>query len=58
MDFLQEIKKDQKKLEDDAAKDKASDELMETEALVKKEKISMYRFFQDMKTVGETGLKE
>ena len=58
MDFLQEIKKDQKKLDDDAAKDNASDELMETEALVKTEKISMYRFFQDMKTVGETGLKE
>ena len=57
MDFLQEIKKDQKKLED-LAKGDEDDEPMETEVVTKKEKVSMYRFFQDMKTLGETGLKE
>ena len=58
MDFLQEIKKDQKKLEDSLAKEGENDELMETEVKAKKEKVSMYRFFQDMKTIGETEINE
>ena len=34
------------------------DVLMVSEVQAKKEKVSMYRFFQDMKVVGETEIKE
>ena len=34
------------------------DVLMVNEVQAKKEKVSMYRFFQDMKVVGETEIKE
>ena len=58
MDFLQEIKKDQKELEKAFEKANEDDVLMEKVVPAKKEPISMYRFFQDMKAVGETEIKE
>ena len=58
MNFLQEIKKDQKELEKELEKINEDDVLMVNEVQAKKEKVSMYRFFQDMKVVGETEIKE
>ena len=57
MDFLQEIKKDQQKMEQEQLdKDKFEENPQEKSKSKEKEMLSMYRFFEDMKTMGETAI--
>ncbi len=59
MDFLQEIKKDQQKMEPHSIeKDEQEDNSMKKSNSAVKEKKSMYRFFEDMKTLGETKISK
>ena len=52
MDFLQEIKKDKQNLENKLIeKDEFTDNSLHKEKT--KEKVSMYKFFEDMRSVGE-----
>ena len=55
MDFLREIKKDQQKIKEQSIeKGTPEDSSMKKGKSAEKEKLSMYRFFEDMKTLGET----
>ena len=59
MDFLQEIKKDQQKPEQQSTNENNQDNnLMKKGKSAEKEKLSMYRFFEDMKTLGETKISK
>ena len=59
MDFLQEIKKDQQKPEQQSTNENNQDNnLMKKGQSAEKEKLSMYRFFEDMKTLGETKISK
>ena len=57
MDFLQEIKKDQQKMERELEeKDMLMENTPKRSESKGKEKLSMYRFFEDMKNLGETAI--
>ena len=59
MDFLQEIKKDKQKMEQQSiGKDEQEPSSTKKDNSTEKEKLSMYRFFEDMKTLGETKISK
>ena len=54
MDFLQAIKNDQEKVGEMSEKNKSGDVTLEDDISNQKNKFSMYRFFEEMRNMGET----